>query len=81
MRRAIAAFSILIAASPVGAKAQGVVRGTVRDREGAPLGSASVAIHGTTLYNVTGFTFGRDNDTTDIYADVDASAPFDVGVR
>jgi hypothetical protein len=38
-------------------------------------------IHGTTLYNVTGFTFGRNNDTTDLYADVDASAPFDVRVR
>jgi hypothetical protein len=38
-------------------------------------------IHGTTLYNVTGFAFGRDNDTNDLYADVDASAPFDVRIR
>jgi hypothetical protein len=31
---------------------------------------------GNTLYNVTAFTFGRD-DANDIYADVDASHAFD----
>jgi hypothetical protein len=39
-----------------------------------------VPVHGTTLYNVSGFTFGRDDDTADLYADVDATAPFDVKV-
>ena len=38
-------------------------------------------IHGTRLYNATAFTFGRDDDTTDLYADVDASPPFDVRLR
>jgi hypothetical protein len=38
-------------------------------------------VHGTTLYNATAFTFGRDSSTADIYADVDATAPFDVPVR
>jgi hypothetical protein len=32
---------------------------------------------GKTLYNVTAFSFGRDNDNTDIYADVDATHSFD----
>jgi hypothetical protein len=29
------------------------------------------------LYSLTGFTFGRTNDEFDLYADVDATAPFD----
>ena len=33
-----------------------------------------------TLYNVTAFSFGR-NDVRDIYADVDATGPFDYRVR
>ncbi len=32
---------------------------------------------GNKLYNVTAFSFGRDNDNTDIYADVDATHSFD----
>ncbi|MDP9232078.1 MAG: hypothetical protein M3O73_04830 [Actinomycetota bacterium] len=32
---------------------------------------------GKTLYNVTAFSFGRNNDNTDIYADVDATHAFD----
>jgi hypothetical protein len=32
---------------------------------------------GKTLYNVTAFSFGRNNDNTDIYADVDATHSFD----
>ena len=40
-----------------------------------------VPVHGTTLYNASAFTFGRDDATVDLYADVDATAPFDVTVR
>ena len=40
-----------------------------------------VPVHGTTLYNASAFTFGRDDATADLYADVDATAPFDVPVR
>ena len=47
MYRAIAALLLVLA--PVRAGAQGVVRGTVRDREGAPIASATVAVRGTTL--------------------------------
>jgi hypothetical protein len=36
-----------------------------------------VPIDGNTLYNVTAFTFGRNDTTADLYADVDATAPFD----
>lgn len=36
-----------------------------------------VPIDGTTLYNVTAFTFGRNNSFDDLYADVDATQPFD----
>jgi hypothetical protein len=32
---------------------------------------------GKTLYNVTAFTFGRDDSYDDLYADVDATEPFD----
>jgi hypothetical protein len=34
-------------------------------------------IDGKTLYNVTGFTFGRNDSVDDLYADVDATEPFD----
>src|SRR5881394_278198 len=47
MHRAIAALLILVA--PAQAVAQGLVRGTVRDKDGTPLGSAFVAVRGTTL--------------------------------
>jgi hypothetical protein len=47
-----------------------------------PLASGfGIPVHGTTLYNATAFTFGRDDATTDLYADVDATAPFDVPVK
>ena len=36
-----------------------------------------VPVHGTTLYNATAFTFGRDDATADIYADVDSTHSFD----
>ena len=36
-----------------------------------------VPIDGTTLYNVTAFTFGRNDRFDDLYADVDATPPFD----
>jgi hypothetical protein len=36
-----------------------------------------VPVQGTTLYNVTSFTFGRTNSFDDLYADVDATQPFD----
>ena len=36
-----------------------------------------VPIDGTTLYNVTAFTFGRNDSFDDLYADVDATPPFD----
>jgi hypothetical protein len=34
-------------------------------------------VHGSTLYNVTAFTFGRSNSVDDLYADVDATGSFD----
>ena len=34
-------------------------------------------IVGTKLYSVTAFTFGRNNPVDDLYADVDATSPFD----
>jgi len=34
-------------------------------------------IKGGVLYNVTGFSGGRDNSTTDLYADIDAMRSFD----
>ena len=34
-------------------------------------------VDGSTLYNVTAFTFGRNNSLDDLYADVDATQPFD----
>ena len=36
-----------------------------------------VPIDGTTLYNVTAFTFGRNDSFDDLYADVDATPSFD----
>jgi hypothetical protein len=36
-----------------------------------------VPIDGKTLYNVTAFTFGRNDAYDDLYADVDATQPFD----
>lgn len=35
-------------------------------------------VKGSTLYSVTGLTAGRNNDATDVYADVDATPAFDV---
>lgn len=45
--RAIA--TLLLVVAPLTAAAQGVVRGTVRNKDGAPISGASVAIRGTTL--------------------------------
>jgi hypothetical protein len=36
-----------------------------------------VPVNGKTLYNVTAFGFGRNDDTTDVYDDVDATHSFD----
>jgi len=47
VHRAVAALLFLLA--PVPAAAQGVVRGTVHDKDGAPISGASIAIPGTTL--------------------------------
>ena len=47
MHRAIAILLIVVAPLPLAA--QGVVRGTVRDKDRAPISGASVAIPGTTL--------------------------------
>jgi hypothetical protein len=38
-------------------------------------------IDGQTLYNVTAFTFGRNAASDDLYADVDASQPFDLQLK
>ena len=47
MRRPVVAALLLLA--PLCARAQGVLRGTVRERQGTPIRGASVAIPGTTL--------------------------------
>lgn len=47
MHRAIA--TLLLVVAPLPAAAQGIVRGTVRDKDGAPIRGASIAIPGTTL--------------------------------
>jgi len=47
MHRAVAA--LLFALAPVSAAAQGLVRGTVRDKDGASISGANIAIPGTTL--------------------------------
>ena len=41
--------TLLIVVAPLTAAAQGVVRGTVRNKDGAPISGASIAIPGTTL--------------------------------
>jgi len=51
MHRAIA--TLLLVVAPFPAAAQGVVRGTVRDKEGAPISGANIAIPGTTLLTRT----------------------------
>ena len=47
MHRPVVAVLLLLA--PLTARAQGVLRGTVREKQGAPIRGASVAIPGTTL--------------------------------
>jgi hypothetical protein len=42
-----------------------------------PLQGLGFPVNGTTLYNVTAFTFGRNDADTDIYADVDGAPSFD----
>ena len=49
MHRAVAGGALLLALAPLQSAAQGIVRGTVRERDGAPISGASVAIRGTTL--------------------------------
>jgi hypothetical protein len=56
--------------------AAGVVCGNTISVD-APLASFGKPIQGTTLYNVTGLTFGRNGTATDIYSDVDAAPSFD----
>jgi hypothetical protein len=53
-----------------------IERNTITIDVGAKTGFG-VPIDGTTLYNVTAFTFGRNNSIDDLYADVDATQPFD----
>jgi hypothetical protein len=36
-----------------------------------------VLVEGKTLYDVTGFRFGRSNSVDDLYADVDSAPSFD----
>jgi hypothetical protein len=40
-------------------------------------GGFGTPVEGNTLYSVTAFTFGRNAASDDLYADVDATAPFD----
>jgi hypothetical protein len=48
----------------------------------APLATGfGVPVQGTTLYNTTAFAFGRSNSVDDLYADVDATEPFDYPVK
>ncbi|HEY7192458.1 MAG TPA: TonB-dependent receptor [Gemmatimonadales bacterium] len=47
MHRTVAALLLILA--PSQADAQGIVRGTVRDKDGSPIASASVSVRGTTL--------------------------------
>ncbi len=57
MYRAIATLLVALAVAPLvgggGAAAQGVLRGTVHDREGAPIRGAAVVVRGTTLATET----------------------------
>jgi hypothetical protein len=63
---------------PAKSQPQGSVSGNTITID-VPLSTGfGIPVHGKTLYNATAFTFGRDNATADIYADVDATAPFDV---
>src|SRR5574341_1113039 len=48
-RAVTAGAAALLLIAPFSARAQGVVRGTVRERQGAPIRGASVVIPGTTL--------------------------------
>jgi hypothetical protein len=61
---------------PVQAAATGVVCGNTISVD-VPFASFGNPIQGTTLFNVTGLTFGRNDTDTDIYADVDAAPSFD----
>ncbi|HEY8408597.1 MAG TPA: hypothetical protein VIK66_11515 [Gaiellaceae bacterium] len=66
---------------PAKVTAQGSVSGNTITID-VPLASGfGVPVHGTTLYNAAAFTFGRNNASTDLYADVDATAAFDVTVK
>ena len=56
--------------------ATGVVCGNTISVD-VPIASFGKPIGGTTLYNVTGLTFGRNGTSSDIYADVDAAPSFD----
>lgn len=63
---------------PAKVPAQGSVSGNTITID-VPLATGfGVPVHGKTLYNASAFTFGRNDATTDLYADVDATAPFDV---
>jgi hypothetical protein len=63
---------------PATVAAQGATSGNTITID-VPLATGfGVPVHGKTLYNTSAFTFGRDDATADIYADVDATAPFDV---
>lgn len=60
--------------------AQGRICGTNTISVDVPLNGGfgvGVPVSGKTLYNVTAFGFGRNDDTTDIYDDVDATHSFD----
>jgi hypothetical protein len=61
---------------PVQSAATGVVCGNTISID-VPLSGFGKPIQGTTLYNVTGLTFGRNGTDADIYADVDAAPSFD----
>jgi hypothetical protein len=61
---------------PVQTATTGVVCGNTISVD-VPLASFGKPIQGTTLYNVTGLTFGRNGTSSDIYADVDAAPSFD----
>ncbi len=44
-------------------------------------GGFGVPVTGKKLYSLTAFTFGRNNPVDDLYADVDATQPFDFSVK
>jgi hypothetical protein len=66
---------------PAGGTALGSVSGNTITIDVDIRNGFGVPIDDTRLYNVTGFSFGRSNSTTDIYADVDATASFDYTLR